>query len=379
MEINQGRMMPLAFGAKKTSEQLILENDQADLSKASYSPDLSFTALDEETDTFSVTVDRVHFRKPLEIVLAVLEANGYASNFENLLSCFDTMVHSVRIRAADRGNSETVTARSFIPSLSFQLPSKSKVGFLLKKFYAEIEAYELDIARLRANDQDEAGNKKQSREQMKRDLERLQTENARLQSNVVQLTEQLAQAMKSQAHVTKALESNNIIPPQLKPVLVREISLQERTVTMKAGRSSYTIPIFFLRTMPKIGDPCFLNIKDDQIVDAYFYESPGREFHHEMAEVLHVTEESCKIRDSHRKTMIWTVKHPQEAQVFTELKRGSKVILASIDDVIVKLSLVVDQNTDRWSQFVLEKQTVFQLEMDRKGDSSVLPIFDEKD
>ncbi|HYX34414.1 MAG TPA: hypothetical protein VE954_15020 [Oligoflexus sp.] len=369
----------MAFGAKKTTEQLILENDQADLSKASYSPDLSYTDLDAETDTFSVTVDRVHFRKPLEIVLAVLEANGYASNFENLLSCFDSMVHSVRIRAADRSGTEAVTARNFIPSLSFQLPSKSKVGFLLKKFYAEIEAYELDIARLRAGEQDEAGNKKQSREQLKRDLERLQTENAKLLSNVALLTEQLAQAMKSQAHVTKALESNNIIPPQLKPVLVRELSLQERTVTMKAGRTTYTIPIFFLRTMPKIGDPCFLNIKDDQIVDVYFYENPGREFHSEMAEVLYVSEDSCKLRDSHRKTMIWQVKHPQEAQVFTQLKRGDKAILSSIDNVIVKLSLVVDQNTDRWSQFVLEKQTVFQLEMDRKGDSAALPLFEKKD
>lgn len=370
----------LAFGTKKTTERLIMESDQADLSKASYSPDLSLAALDDVSDTFTVTVDRIHFRKPLEIVMTVLEANGYASNFENLLSCFDSLVHSVRIRATDRsGEGVPVTARSFIPSISFQLPSKNKLGFLLKKFYAEIEAYELDIARLRAGEHDEAGNKKQTREQLKREVDRLQNENARLQASVAQLTEQLAYAMKSQAHVTKALESNNIIPPQLKPVLVREISLQERTVTMKSGRSSYVIPIFFLRTMPRIGDPCFLNIKDDQILDAYFYENPGREFHHEMAEVLHVAEQSCKLRNSHRKTLIWTVRHPQEAQIFSQLKRGSKVILSSIDDVLVKLSLVVDQNTDIWSQIVQEQQTVFQLEMARQTDSNSLPIFDGKD
>jgi len=373
------RITALAFGAKKTTEQIILESDQADLSKASFAPDLSHTDLDAESDIFTVTVDRVHFRKPLEVVLAVLEANGYASNFENLLSCFDTMVHSVRIRAADRPSGELVAARSYIPCISFQLPSKNKVGFLLKKFYGEIEAYELDIARLRAGEQDEAGNKKQSREQLKRDLERLQNENARLMSNVAQLTEQLAQAMRSQAHVTKALESNNIIPPQLRPVLVREISLQERTITMKAGRTSYVLPIFFLRTMPKIGDPCFLNIKDDQIIDAYFYENPGRDFQQEMAEVLHVEEPSCKLRDSHRKTLVWTVKHPQEALVFAQLKRGSKVILSSIDDVIVKLSLIVDQNTDRWTEAVQDKQTVHQLEMALKNDSAALPIFDGKD
>ncbi len=371
--------MALAFGAKKTTEQLILESDQADLSKAGYAPDLSYTALDEESDTFTVTVDRVHFRQPLEVVLAVLEANGYAANFENLLSCFDTMVHSVRIRANERSSGDLLSARSFIPCISFQLPSKNKVGFLLKKFYAEIEAYELDIARLRAGEQDEAGNKKQTREQMKRDLERLQNENARLQANIARLTEQLAHAMKSQAHVTKALESNNIIPPQLKPVLVREISLQERTITLKAGRTSYVLPIFFLQTMPKIGDPCFLNIKDDQIIDAYFYENPGVEFQKDMAEVLHVEGDSCKLRDSQRQIHIWTVKNPQEAEVFTRLRRGSKVILSSMDGVLVKLSLVVDQSTGYWTHIVQEKQTTFQLEMERKSDPDALPNFDGKD
>ncbi len=372
-------MAALAFGAKKTTEQLILESDKADLSKASYNSELSYTALDEETETFTVTVDRVHFRKPLEVVLAVLEANGFATNFENLCSCFDTMVHSVRIRAADKSQDEMLSARSFIPCLSFQLPSKNRAGFLLKKFYTEIEAYELDIARLRAGEQDEAGKTKQSREQLKRDLERLQSENNRLQATVNQLTEQLAHAMKSTAHVTKALESNNIIPPQLRPVLVREISLQERTITLKSGRTSYTLPIIFLRSMPKIGDPCFLNIKDDQIIDAYFYESPGRNFHQEMAEVLHVEEQSCKLRNSQRKTLIWTVKHPQEAHVFAQLKRGSQVILSSIDDVVVKLSLVLNQNSGYWTHIVQEKQTVFQLEMDRKTETAALPIFDGKD
>jgi hypothetical protein len=373
------RITPLAFGAKKNSEQIILESDQADLSKASFAPELSHTDLDAESDIFTVTVDRVHFRKPLEVVLAVLEANGYANNFENLLSCFDTMVHSVRIRAADRPHGEAFVARSYIPCISFQLPSKNKRGFLLQKFYGEIEAYELDIARLRAGDPDESSHKKPSREQLKRDLERLQTDNARLLSNVAQLTEQLAKAMRSEAHVTRALESNNIIPPQLRPVLVREISLQERTITMKSGRTGYVLPIFFLRTMPKIGDPCFLNIKDDQIIDAYFYEKPGRDFQLEIAEVLHVEEPSCKLRDSERKNLVWTVKHPEEAQVFAQLRRGSKVILSRIDGVIVKLSLIVDQNSGRWTEAVQDKQTVHQLEMARKADAAALPVFDGKD
>ncbi len=371
----------MAFGARKTSELLITESDQVDLSKASYAQDLTFTALDEETTTFTVTMDRIHFRKPLDIIIAVLEANGFAANFENLLSCFDTLVHGVRIKAVDKPTSSEGphTPRSFIPCLNFQLPAKHKVGYLLKKFYADIESYEMEIARLRTGELDDSGNKKQSREQLKKELERLQTDNGRLQNSVNQLTLQLSLAMKSQAHVTKALESNNIIPPQLKPVTVREVSLQDRTVTMKAGRSTHVVPMHYLKALPKVGDPCLLNIKDDRIIDTYFYESAGREFQREMAEVLHVMDQSCKVRDSKRRTHIWTAKHESEADVLRQLQRGSKVVLYSIDDFNVKLSPVAVQKPEFWTQIVHEHSTIFQVERAMQSSPNTLPLFKGKD
>ena len=370
----------MVFNAKKTSEQLILESDRVDLSKAAYSEDLSFAALDEESSHFSVTMDRIHFRKPLEVIQTVLEANGFASNFENLLSCFDTLTQGVRIRANDKSSgSGPILARSYMPCLSFQMPAKNRVGYLLKKFYSEIEGYELELARLRTGELNAGPDKKQTREQLKQELERLQLENSRLQSKVSQLTEQLAQAMKSQAYVAKALESNNIIPPQLKTAVVREISMQERTVTMKSGRSAYLVPMAFLRTLPKIGDSCLLNIKDDHITDAYFYEATGRAFKRDLAEVLHIEEQSCKLRDSKRKTYLWTVKHEWEARLLANLKRGSKVIISSIDDYIIKLSVVVEQDPGLWSQLMQEQQTVFQLERDRRSDPDSSTNFDGKD
>lgn len=371
----------MAFGTAKktTTELLILESDQVDLSKASYAQELSFTALDEETSTFTVTMDRTLFRKPLEIIMMVLEANGFAPNFENLLSCFDTLTHGVRIKALDRPDSdEPHTPRIFIPSLNFQLPAKNRVGYLLKKFYAEIEGYELELARLRTGEIDDTGNKKQSREQLKKELERVMGENGRLQNSVNQLTQQLAQAMKSQAHVTKALETNNIIPPQLKPVTVREISLQERTVTMKSGRATYVVPLFFLRAMPKVGDPCMLNMKDDRIVDAYFYETPGREFEVEMAQVLHVQAPDVKVRDTKRKTHVWTAKHESESEALTQIKRGSKVVLHSIDGFHIKLTPVADQKADLWTYAVQEHSTIFQVERARQTDLNALPLFKGK-
>jgi hypothetical protein len=369
----------LDFGTRKTSELLITESDQVDLSKARYSLDLSFTGLDEDSSRFCVTMDRIPFHKPLDIVMTVLEANGFASNFENLLSCFDSLVQGVRIRTADKGESiYQHIAKAYNPCLSFQLPSKERVGFLLKKFYGEIEAYELELARLRTDELGDPAAKKQSRDQLKREIERLQVENGRLQSRVDQLTGQLAQTMKSEAHVTKALESNKIIPPQLRAVIVREISLQDRSVTMKSGRSSYVVPMFMLRTLPKIGDPCLLNLKGEEVIDSYFYESPGSDFETEMADVLHVSEGSCKLRDAKRKTHVWSAKYPQEVAIIGEIKRGSKVIMSSYGEVIVKLSVVSEQKSSLWTQPIQEKSTVFQVERSRQADSASLPIFDRK-
>lgn len=369
----------MAFGGKKNSERLITEGDQVDLSKAVYSPDLSFTALDEETSTFTVTTDRVHFHKPLEIIMTVLEANGFASNIENLLACLDSLGQGVRVRAPESANADAgpIPVKYYIPCLNFQLPSKNKVGVLLKKFYAEIEGYELELAKLRGVEPDENGKKEKSREQLKRDVERLQIENSRLQATVNQLTEQLTHSMRSHSHVAKALESNNIIPPQLRPVLVREISLENRTVTLKAGRSSYVMPMALLRDLPKITDPCLVNIKDDKVIDAYFYETAGRAFEEDLAEVLHVEDQTCKLRDSRRKTHIWTAKHEEEGRLFPQIKRGSKVIISSIDGAIIKVNLVVEQDLGIWTQLVQDKQTTFQLERDR--DAATLPIFDGKE
>ena len=139
------------------------------------------------------------------------------------------------------------------------------------------------------------------------------------------------------------------------------------------------IPLYFLPSLPKVGQPCLLNIKDDHIIDTYFYEAPGREFHVEIAEVLHVSEQGCKLRDADRKTYIWSAKHSQEVKLFSQIKRSSKVIISSIDDVIIKLSLVAEQQSNVWTQLVQEQNTIFQIERARKADPTSLPIFDGKD
>ncbi|MCX6127687.1 MAG: hypothetical protein NTX25_01320 [Proteobacteria bacterium] len=357
----------MALPTKKLNAHLIFKADQLDLSKASYNSDLSSTDLDPESSSFHVTVDRLLFQKPLDMILTVLDANGFAKNFENILSCFDSLTQGLRIIALEKSPPEApIQVKSFIPCLSFQLPSKGKVGVLLKKFYSEVESYELELAKLRGKIPQGEADKNKSREALKNELDRLKADHSSLQSKCKLLSMQLSMAMKSQASVTKALESNNIIPPQLKSVLVREIRLQERTVLLKSGRSSFFLPMALLQSLPKPGDACLLNLKDELIIDAYFYEAAGRPFVKEIAEVLHVRENSCKIRTSNRKTEVWTALNDLELQSLAKIKRGSKLIISIIDSVILKIAPLGEEQRNIWSHLVQEKQTIFQLESARQ-------------
>jgi hypothetical protein len=348
-------------------ERVIAEKDQVDLSRASYAEELSSIAMDEAKETFHVTWDRASFRKPLEIISAVLDAHGYALNFENLIACLDSAVLGARVRLTEDEDIPQ-KAKAFLPCLSFEMPSKNRVGFLLKKFYSEIEHYERELARLREGDPTTPG--KGNRDQLKREIERLQAENLQLTSKLQELTSRLAEAMRSQAHVVKALETQNIIPPQLKLGVVRELSLADRTVMLKVGRSQYVAPLAILHQIPKPGEPCLINFKDDAVIDLYCFENQGRPFHREMAEVLFVGEKSCKIRDSQRRSHVWQAQHDWEVEQLRTLNRGTKVILHSIDKVTIKISVIIDPDAELIKSSVQEKITMFQLEQMRQQDAT---------
>jgi hypothetical protein len=353
----------VVFPPKKTVECVIAEMDQVDLSRANYTAELSSIGIDEVKEHFHVTWDRASFHKPLDIISKVLDANGYALNFENLIACLDSAILGARVRVSDDEHIPR-KAKAFIPCFSFEMPKKNRIGFLLKKFYKEIEHYESELARIREGDPAHPG--KANREHIKQEIERLQRENAQLTSRLQELTSRLAESVRSQAHVTKALEKQNIIPPGLKSGVVRDLSLVERTVTLKAGRTHYTIPLVLLLEIPKPGEPCLIKFKDDTVTNIYCYEQQGRPFHQEIGEVLFVGEKSCKIRDSHRKNILWQALNDSEIQQLRTLKRGNKVILYSIDDIAIKISLVLDPDAERIKSGVQEKIALFQLEQSRQ-------------
>ncbi len=356
-------MSPLVFDTKKQQEQVVTQAERVNLTKASYSPVLSSIVMDEDSASFHATWDRVTFRTPLEVIQTVLEANGFAKNFENILSCLDSFVLAVRVKSPERAAEDLpIQAKSFLPCVSFELPTKKNQGPLLKKFYAEIESYESEIARLKIGELSSDKGSPSSREQMKKELARLEDENEKLQLKIQDLAEQLAQSMRSQAHVAKALESQNIIPPQLKTAVVREISIKERKVYLKSGRSNYAVPLALLQAVPKPGDHCLINIIKDLIVAVYFYETQGKAFTRQLGEVLYVEGQSCKVRSSSRRTYRWDATADWEQSMLATLERGSTVILYLMDEILIKMSVVIDPGCEHFMQKIQEKQTIFQLE-----------------
>ncbi len=340
-----------------------MHENQVDLSKATYSADLSSTDLDAETLRFHATMDRVVFKKPLEIVTRVLEANGYVINLENLLGCLDHFTLGAKVKLGDKFQPEQVAVpRNFMPCIQFELPNKSKKGFLLKQFYAEIESYEQEIARLQDGDGAKAGEKAKSREQLRRDIERLLADNSKLRSEVNDLTQKLSEAIKIQVTATRALESHNIIPPQLRMANVREISLRDRTLLLKSGRTNIPLPMILLQSLPEIGDPCLVHIADGKTIGAFFYHKPGRAFATEIAEVLFAGEGFCKVRDGRRKIFNLTPQNDLEQSILKNMRRGEKIMIHSIDGYMIRFEELTMPVEAHFAESVQEKIAMHQLE-----------------
>ncbi len=351
------------FNAKKNlSEEILVHDDRVDLSRANYSPELSSTNLDAETQSFHVTIDRVSFKKPVDIVTTVLNAHGFAINLENILSSLDQFVLGVKVKMPEKSPQEgRVLVRNFLPCVHLTMPNKSKVGTLLKLFYAEIQGYEQEIARLQDGELKKDGEKVKSREQLQKEIEKLSIENSRLQSKVTDLTNQLTEALKFQANANRALASQNIIPPQLRLAQVRDIIFSERSVLLRAGRTNISLPMALLEALPKPGDTCLLNVVDGTALGAFFYESRGVPFLKDMAEVLSVSSEACKVRDSQRKQHILRAQNETEKELFSSLKRGQKIILYRAEDLIIKVDGVGSTRPQEFTREVQELIALFQI------------------
>lgn len=363
----------MVFNAKKLSEEIVTEDEKVDLSRASYSPDLSSTDLDAETASFHVTLDRVLFKKPVDVAITVLNAHGYAINLENILSCLDQLVLGAKVKVPERGGDEgRALVKNFLPCVQMTLPSKSKIGVLLKHFYAEIQGYEAEIARLQDGELKKDGDKQKSREQLMREIEKLSAENSRLQTKLDDASAQLSEALRFQANANRALASQNIIPPQLRLAQVRELIFAERAVLLRSGRTNISLPMALLEGLPKQGESCLVNVVDGTALGAFFYESKGQAFQKDWADVLLARPEVCKIRDSQRRQHILKAQNELESELFRQLKRGQKLVLYKAGDVIIRVEGMAVARPEQFIREMREAIAVFQIAQTAEAPSEAL-------
>lgn len=364
----------MVFNAKKLLEEIVVDDDKVELSRAAYSPELSSTDLDGETGTFHVTLDRILFKKPVDVAITVLNAHGYAINLENILSCLDQFVLGAKVKAPERSDGEgRALVKNFLPCAHFTLPNKSKIGNLLKLFYSEIQGYEQEIARLQDGELKKDGEKQKSREQLMREIERLSGENTRLQTKLNDLSSQLTEALRFQANANRALASQNIIPPQLRLAQVRELIFAERSVLLRSGRTNISLPMALLETLPKQGESCLVNIVDGTALGAFFYESKGQPFEKDWADILVAKPEVCKVRDSQRRQHVLRAQNEAETELFRQLKRGQKVCLYRAAEVIIRIEAMNAARPEIFTREMREAIALFQISQNAESPLEALP------
>lgn len=322
------------------SQFIFTSEGDCELAKADFQLSLSSAEMDEDTKTFSVTYDRLLFQNPLVAITTILEKHGFVINLENILSCFDQMKMSVKgyVVAKEQGE-DSPKVKGFIPTLSFNLPKKSNKGFLLSKFYKEIEAYEAEIQRVQKEkvpDTKDAKEKEKLISRLNKSVSKLTSENEKLKIQTEDLANKLNQIKVSHKNIEKALQSGDVMPANIRLGVVKSISLIDRLITVRSGRKTLHVSTSYLTSIPVIGEQCLLLFEEGHINGAYFYQSKGEPFKYSTAQILAVENNQMKIRDSKRRTMVITAQSSEEEYILSTLKRGDEIMIQSVDGIIIR-------------------------------------------
>ncbi|NRA63269.1 MAG: hypothetical protein HRU19_02230 [Pseudobacteriovorax sp.] len=324
---------------KKSS---ILFNDHEDilLDKASLSLGLSDSNFNEDTGEFFVTIDRALFKSPLEIITTVLEAHGFLQNLENILACLDQLKFGVVATSGGKVSKEGLVAKNYLPAISFKMPQKSITGYSLKKFYQEVEAYELAIKELQDNPEKKTPSKSNKKDLVETNKE-LEAEVKTLKQEIDSLNNLLQKAVKSEAYANQALASQNILPTQMRLGVVRDIDVGNRVVIVKSSRTTVNLPLTLCELLPNVGDKCLIQIDSGVVTGCYFYETTGERLKPILCEIIMHQNQIVKVRDTSRRTWLVSPQNDIERDSLSRLKKKDFVLLYVVDGQILRFQNIV--------------------------------------
>jgi hypothetical protein len=345
-----------ALSSVKPTELLpvITEEQKVDLSKAAYNENLSFTDLEEESNTFSVSIDRVLFKKLIEVAHTVLNAGGYLINLENTLAVLDSLVIGTRVKLATKDlGSECPVVKHHIPTLQMKLPTKNRIGTLLGLFYDEIKSYEAEIARLSGTVK-KGDSQKQDSAELTKENKKLVQENEDLKAQLELLLQKNACYEKLNKDASRALAEQNMLAPSLRNAVVKEVNIKDRMIHLKSGRTSFMFPLALTTTIPVIGENCLVKIVDGNIRGAFFYEGQGGTMQPRLAEVIYVKDGICKIRDGNRYEYIQKAANEAERLVINTFKRGHKILAYFYEHELIRFSAIETVTQDIYAEKIQE-------------------------
>ncbi|TQV81225.1 hypothetical protein FKG94_08970 [Exilibacterium tricleocarpae] len=350
----------------KEKLQIIWEEEGADLSKASLSKNLSAVDYDSEGKYFYITVDKVLFSNPAAIIKSVLDAHGYVSNLENILSCLDSFVFSIRARVPDKEEPQSQPARvnEYLPCIRFELPQTNKVGHVLQSFYDEIAKYEATLTDPKKAFWSTDGGDKESDRALKKEIRRLEADNKALQEQVTALTQRLIAEQKSLSRASRALDSQQNLPENTKICRVEQVDLKRRIIKVKAFRKLIDVPTHMLDRVPEFQARCLIMFDDDEQVPLgvlFFDNEELDSIEKRTAELLYVEGDSFKARDSLRNEFQIKAVNELEADSIKSLRRGMKVLISIADDYVVRFSVLNSANANHFTRTLQEQFTVYEI------------------
>ncbi|MEO1227806.1 MAG: hypothetical protein AAFZ18_02800 [Myxococcota bacterium] len=316
------------------------EPEHCDLQAAEYDPSLSGAGEDEDSSWIFTTVDRVSFRPIPGVVERVLDANGFALNLENILASLDEarIGYRVELSSTSLPPGAIPPADRFLPALTLRLPAKHRVGPLLGKFYAEVEAYQSELIKLREEKGRARGGDRQAASARAKELERLQEQNALLQKKLDDMSLEMAALRQAHAEATSALKDQNLLPAQVRLAQVHDVDLATRNVELKSGRKIFSIPLVALWVYPEKSDPCLVSIQDGQVSGVFFHEGSQAPPGMILADVLHVADGKVKIRDDQRRTRVIEAQNLAEVELINQMRRGDRVLLFLHEGALIRFT-----------------------------------------
>jgi hypothetical protein len=336
----------------QTLERIIDSADECDLSTAVLSEQLSSIGLEGQGGTFTATIDKLGLRQLVEVVTTVLQANGYALNLENILACIEQLRLAARVRLTAKSATEhPPKAKWFSPCIRFDLPVKGRIGPLLSKFYAEIDAYESEIARLQVR---EGKLEDRTARQLKKEIEQLNKENDGLRQKLAEVSRELALLRRDHTDLSQAFESQKLLPKNVRSATVIKLNFLSRHIELKSDSKFFQVPLASLHGVPQQGQACLVSVVDGQVEGVFFHAEASTPLDVRMAKVLFIEDDVCKMRDESRRNWLLNAVNPVERDLTHQLQRGDRVLLYFYNEHIVRFVPCSKSNVKQFTRNVQE-------------------------